>query len=155
MPAWVLQLADLSAAIATAAALVLAYITYKGSTSAQVFMEYTRRYGEVLASFPDGELAARAAFDHHPPPPSPALTTAVLRYLNLCSEEFYMHQRGMLADRVWHIWEGEIRRKLATPLLVREWSALEDEFVTFPEFRAFVAEAQRQASRGSPPRPTP
>lgn len=149
MPTWVLDLASVGAAVATAAALVLAYITYKGSTSAQVFMEYTRRYGEVLAAFPDGELAARAAFDETPPPPSPALTTAVLRYLNLCSEEFYMHQHGMLAPRVWRIWEGEIRRKLATPLLVREWAALQEEFVTFPEFRAFVEAAQQPSTKRS------
>ena len=52
--------------------------------------------------------------------PSEELTLCVLKYLNLCSEEFYLDKSKYLADQVWKIWEGKIKRTLATPLFIRE-----------------------------------
>lgn len=90
---------------------------------------------------PASECAKSIAFEQNPPPRLPALSHAVLGYLNLCSEEHYMHTNGMLSKRVWKLWETEIKRKLSTPLVAREWPELRCEFDSFRAFQDFVENA--------------
>jgi hypothetical protein len=55
----------------------------------QILMKYTERHERILDQFPLEALAAR--FDTKVlPPESPELTMSVLKYLNLCSEEYYL-----------------------------------------------------------------
>jgi hypothetical protein len=70
---------------------------------------------------------------------------AVLRYLNLCSEEFYLCRCGYLAREVWDIWEAELDRTLWSPIVRREWPELKREFAAYPEFAAYVDERQGEA----------
>ena len=72
------------------------------------------------------------------------MTEAVLEYLNLSSEEFYLWKRGYLSSEIWQIWESELIRTLRSPMLGREWAKLRPEFQSYPEFSMFV-EAQRNA----------
>ena len=106
--------------------------------NSQVFLEYTRRFEQIMQSFPESHWRSRLNLDAEPPEVNSALSLSVLRYLNLCSEEFYLYKRGYLARDVWTIWERELQRTLGTPLLRREWGILEGEFESYPEFRAFV-----------------
>jgi hypothetical protein len=144
MPQLVIDLTTLVASIATAATLVLAYVAYRGSTNAQVFIEYTRRYGEVMKELDAAGGRSESAFTTQSPPESREITLAVLHYLNLCSEEFYMRRNGMLSRRVWNIWEGEINRNLGSALLLREWPKLRSEYPTFVEFRDLVDGLQKE-----------
>jgi hypothetical protein len=52
-------------------------------------------------------------------------------------------QSKYIDDAVWKIWQYEIQRTLACPLTLREWSKIQDEFTSYPEFLAFVKEAQK------------
>jgi hypothetical protein len=51
-----------------------------------------------------------------------------VRYLNLCSEEYYLYKQKWLHKKLWGIWEKELIRTLRSPLFVREWKKLADEF---------------------------
>lgn len=112
--------------------------TYRRQANAQVFLEYTGRYQRTMESFPSSARRARFDLEAPPPPPSEDLTLAVLRYLNLCSEEFYLCTRGYLSKDVWAIWEAELRRTLRSPLVRREWQSLRGEFESYPEFVQYV-----------------
>jgi hypothetical protein len=138
----------LVASIVTAVAMLK---TYKGQMNAQVFVDLNARYDEVLQSFPQSAWDARFNLDGVLPDASPELTIAVLRYLNLSSEEFYLYKRGILRRDVWSIWEGEMVRMLGSPLLRREWSTLASEFVSYPEFAAYVEQVQRTAPNENKP----
>jgi hypothetical protein len=105
-------------------------------------MEYTRRYEEIMGDLPSHARTARTNSGTVVPPSSDELTYQMLRYLNLCSEEFYLRKRGYLAAEIWGIWEGELRRTLATPLLRREWTTLRQEFASYPEFQRYVDAVQ-------------
>jgi hypothetical protein len=70
------------------------------------------------------------------------LSLSALKYLNLCSEEFYLQKKGYLAQDIWNIWETEIKRTLGTPLFVGEWTKLKCEFKSYPEFQSFGEQAQ-------------
>jgi hypothetical protein len=95
-----------------------------------------------MDSFPPGCRGTRLDSEGEPPESCEELTLAVLRYLNLCSEEFYLCRQGYLAKDVWDIWEAELKRTLASPLLRREWKQIKYEFSAYPEFSSFVDLAQ-------------
>jgi hypothetical protein len=116
--------------------------SYKNQMNAQVFLQYTERYEDIMKSFPKSAWSARFNSKEALPKESEELTLSVLRYLNLCSEEFYLFKQKYLSKKVWNIWADELARTLRTPLLRREWQKLADEFDAYPEFQSFVKAKQ-------------
>ena len=106
--------------------------------NAQMFLEYTKRYEQILSGFPDDARRTRMDSDGNLPNENEELTLAVLRYFNLCSEEFYLYKNGYLSRKVWDIWEAELKRTLRSPLFSREWGTLRDEFQTYRAFQDYV-----------------
>jgi hypothetical protein len=136
--------------IITVASLLIAVITfiwgvksYRDQMNAQLFLEFTKRFEEVMQSFPKNIWPSRLNIGGKPPPKSKVLSLSVLRYLNLCSEEYYLCQKGWLYKETWEIWEQELIRTLQTPLFVREWKALAGEFESYPEFKLYVDKIQK------------
>jgi hypothetical protein len=103
----------------------------------QILMQYTQRYEHILGEFPKDALLVR--FDSQTlPPQSAELTLCLLKYLNLCSEEYYLWQHKYLARTVWAVWEGDLKKMIASPLLQREWQSLEKEYESHPDFLTYV-----------------
>jgi hypothetical protein len=126
----------LSALIALIA-LGVAASTFRRGAELQAFLVLTERYERIMAELPH---EARTATEWDPElDPGDMIR---LRYLNLCSEEFYLHKRGLLSRRVWQVWEGEIRVTLSTPPYVDAWHRLRDQFQSYPAFIRFVDLAQ-------------
>ena len=116
---------------------------YRKQMNAQILLKYTERYERILDQFPPDALEAR--FDARDlPPPSPQLRLCVLKYLNLCSEEYYLKSHGYLSESIWRIWEADLKRIIASPLLRREWSALRTEFLAHRKFLEYVEDVQAQ-----------
>jgi hypothetical protein len=128
----------------TAASIVLGVVLYRRQCNVQVFLEYTKRYADIMNMFPSEGRKARLDLFGEPPPESDELSLSVLRYLNLCSEEFYLCKKKYLSCHVWKIWEAELKRTLSSTLVVREWTRLREEFQAYPEFLEYVETAQRQ-----------
>ncbi len=104
-----LQTATLVTVIVGFLSLISTINNYRRQATMQVLMKYTERYERILDQFPQDALEAR--FDAKVlPPQSPQLTLCVLKYLNLCSEEYYLRKHGYLAESVWRIWEGDLKR---------------------------------------------
>jgi hypothetical protein len=116
--------------------------SYKNQMNVQVFLQYTERYEEIMKSFPKNAWSARLNSDLALPEPTEELSLCVLRYLNICSEEYYLYREKYLSKKVWDIWKDELVRTLRTPLFLREWKKLVDEFDAYPEFQSFVKSAQ-------------
>jgi len=76
---------------------------------------------------------------------------AVLRYLNLCSEEFYLKKQGYFSEYgIGGIWEEVLQDNLSTPLFVREWENLRVEFKFDKEFTDYVDSVQRKVIESLP-----
>ena len=116
--------------------------SYQNQMNAQLFLEFTRRFEEVMQSFPKNAWAARVNSEESLPEESEELSLSVLRYLNLCGEEYYLYRKGWLDRRMWALWKDELNRTMRTPLFVREWKKLSKEFDTHPEFKKYVESAQ-------------
>jgi hypothetical protein len=109
----------------------------------QILMQYTARYEHILGEFPKDALLVR--FDSQVlPPKSAELTLCLLKYLNLCSEEYYLLQHKYLAKTVWALWEKDLKKMIASPLLQREWPVLKKEFESHLEFLVYVEDIQTQ-----------
>jgi hypothetical protein len=117
--------------------------------NAQIFMKYAERYERILDQFPPEALAARLDTCALPAK-STQLTICVLKYLNLCSEEYYLTENGYLPKSLWCTWEDDLKRIIASPLVRREWSSLRPEFLSHPDFVQFVESIQLGAEISSP-----
>ena len=138
-----LQTATLVTVIVGFLGLISTISNYRRQATMQVLMKYTERYERILDQFPQDALEAR--FDAKVlPPQSPQLTLCVLKYLNLCSEEFYLRKHGYLAESVWRIWEGDLKRIIGSPLWQREWLSLRIEFASHPDFLEYVQRIQEE-----------
>jgi hypothetical protein len=129
--------------LVAAAALLWGVKSYRDQMNAQLFLEFTKRFEEVMQSFPKNTWPSRLNIEGKPPPKSKALSLSALRYLNLCSEEYYLRQKDWLYKETWEIWERELIRTLQTPLFRREWKTLSNEFESYPEFKEYVDNAQK------------
>ena len=126
-------------------ALIWGIVSYKNQMNAQLFLEFTKRFEEVMQSFPKNTWPSRLNIEGKPPPKSKALSLSALRYLNLCSEEYYLYKKHWLHKEIWKIWENELIRTLQTPLFIREWKTLAGEFESYPEFKEYVDKIQNAA----------
>jgi hypothetical protein len=136
--------ATLILAAFTGAGIVVAIRVYRRQCNVQVFLEYTKRYTEIMNMFPVEGRKARLHSFGEAPRESEELSLAVLRYLNLCSEEFHLCKKKYLSRDVWKIWEAELKQALASTLVRREWTKLRKEFESYPEFVKYVDKAQAE-----------
>ena len=105
------------------------------------FTHYTKRYDDIMGEFPGQDYTLRFDLEHQIPSNN-EVRLAVLKYLNMTSEEFYLWRDKYLDDKVWQIWLPEIERTLQSPLFQREWQKLKEEFKTYGEFSEFVEQVQ-------------
>lgn len=137
------SIAQLVGLASVAFSIWLSLKNYRRQKTVEMVMKYAERYEKIMDAFPPEAFRLRFNLEAELPPRSDKLTLAVLKYLNLCSEEYYLHKRGYLAKDVWRIWEEELMRTLRSQLFRREWEVLKDEFNSDPAFTRFVDEIQR------------
>ena len=123
----------ISVAVA-AGGLVMGVRIYRRQMNAQLMLEYTRKYEEIMETFPAEAREARLDLNGTLPDQSEGVTITILRYLNMSSEEYYLYTKGYLSKSIWDIWKDELDRTLCSPLIRREWIKLAKEFESYPEF---------------------
>jgi len=138
-----LQSATLASVIVGFISLIITVRNFHRQMHAEIFAKYTERYERILEQFPPDALASR--FDARVlPPQSPQLRLCVLKYLNLCSEEYYLMSERYLAKSVWRIWEADLKKIIGSPLVQREWPSLRAEFQAHQQFLGYVERAQAE-----------
>ncbi|MEI8191551.1 MAG: hypothetical protein WCI75_17695 [candidate division NC10 bacterium] len=126
----------------------------------QTFAEYTRRYAEIVDALPSDAIRPGAAYDYASLPPSErdALLRGMRRYLNLCSEEFFLNSRGKIDATTWEIWLAGMRSTARLPGFRVAWPLLHSEYDYYPTFQEFMDRLGPEAGptgapRGAPPKP--
>jgi len=128
---------SLLSAMLTVATIVLGIWVYWRQINAQLFLEFTRRYDEVMA--PMRRAGAGVDLSTVGSLPGDEYDLVLLRYLNLCSEEFYLYTNNYMAKRVWMIWKADIERTLKSANVRSRWTAgMYKEFESFPAFSDWV-----------------
>ena len=134
---------------ATVATVVLAsaglLITLRGIRDQlwlQTFAEYTRRYAEIVRELPSESRRPGSGFslDALGPDERGRILNAARGYLNLASEEFFLHGRGRIDNETWGIWKTGIAETVRLPWLQLAWQELEPEYTHFEDYCGFMRE---------------
>jgi superfamily I DNA and/or RNA helicase len=72
----------------------------------QNFIEYTKRYQDIILNFPESINEPTFMLDNL----SEEVKTKTIRYMrayfDLCYEEFVLHEKKFIDDKFWEIWKG-------------------------------------------------
>src|SRR3954451_5517742 len=110
-----LQFGGLISVIVGLASLLNGIMSIRRQMTLQIIMKYTERYEQIMSKFPESSLSFRVNACNLPQQ-DPSLTVSVLKYLNLCSEEYYLRNKRYFAKNVRKLWELDMTRMVASPL---------------------------------------
>jgi hypothetical protein len=131
-------------ALAAVIGLVLVYLQLRGlndQAKLQTYGEYTRRYAEIAARFPEDvnspgfELAGRADYD--------IVMRAMRAYFDLCFEEWDLHSKGLVDRRFWDTWKDGIETAMSKAAFRQAWPIVQMDTVFGEDFVAFLEAAMR------------
>lgn len=82
----------------------------------QFFAEYTKRYQDLILQMPDNLNTTSIHCKD--------VNTYMRLYFDLCSEEFYLHSKGVIDDKVWWLWTEGIRTSMNNTKYKTAWKLL-------------------------------
>jgi hypothetical protein len=107
-----------------------------------VFLEYTRRFEEIAAELPTELRDTPTEFDRSYQNKKDGLSDhvqhAIVRYVNLCSEEFFLHGEGLITEPVWELWRSYMEAVLGTALFTDAWGRIRRRYDAQKPFQSFV-----------------
>lgn len=131
----IVDVASIAAAIVVICSFIFSAYKFNKSLNAQVFTNYTKRYDQIMEQLPDNfRVNSETGIDNI----SEEDRKNMVRYLNLCSEEYFLKENGYLDEEIWETWEGEFKRYLNNTPLGDEWKNIREEFDAYSDFQEFV-----------------
>jgi hypothetical protein len=153
----VIAITGVGTLIVSAVAILLSLRGVRNQLWLHTFSEYTRRYAEVVVELPPAARNPRVEFDlmKLDAGERERLLNVVRSYLNLCSEEHYLHDKHRIDHQTWGIWTTGMEDMFRLGWFRQAWDELKDEYRLYPEFREFFgnrvpASAEALASARSP-----
>jgi hypothetical protein len=124
----VIQLAQLCTVLIGSLGVAVSLRSHRRQMHAQMYIEFSKRFHNVLRTFP-AQIWAEAAGGHAPlPPRHPELTRSCLQCFHIIADLYRLHKGGYITAELWRPWQSGIRRAMQRPLLRREWLELECNF---------------------------
>src|SRR6202166_3840942 len=106
--------------------------------NAQMFIEFSGRFQELLRLFPTEAWLA----DRHPsqtlPPSSQVLTDCTLYTIQFIADVYYLHKGGYISKQLWMLWEREIKNTMTGRVFQREWEGVSVEFAHSQDFVDYI-----------------
>jgi hypothetical protein len=134
---WV-QLGQLGTLAIGSVGIGVALSNQRRQLNAQMYIEYSGRFQELLRLFPTEAWLANRNPSRPVPPSSPELTDCTLYCIQFVADIYQLHKAGYISDKIWILWEIEIQRTLAGPIFRREWADVAAEFDHNQEFLQYV-----------------
>ena len=106
--------------------------------NAQMYVEFSGRFQQLLRSFPTEALLANADPSHPMPAPSREVTEYTLYAFQFASDIYYLHQCGYLSANLWKLWDRAIKKTLSGRVFRREWETLSADFIYSPHFVEYI-----------------
>lgn len=136
----IVALAQVAAVLLAAFAIIVTLRGVRDQLWVIVFTEYTKRYAETVSDLPSEARRPDGRFDLNQlsGPDRDRAYNAMRGYLNLCSEEFYLHKRGRIDDETWEIWTLGIKDTMRPPWCRKTWEEIRGEYVYLKGFNEFM-----------------
>jgi hypothetical protein len=117
----------------------VALLNQRRQLNAQMFIEFSARFQELLRLFPTEAWLANVNPSRPMPPRSRDLTDCSLYCIQLIADVYHLNQAGYITKRLWMLWEREIKHTLSGPVFQREWEDLSAEFANNPDFFRYIS----------------
>lgn len=145
--------------LVTAVALLVTLKGVRDQLWLQTFSEWTRRYLEYVHELPAAARNPDGTFtlDTVDGQARERLLNAVRAYLNLCSEEHYLHSRGKIDHKTWQIWVRGMEDAFEAAWFRAVWQELRHEYRHYGDFCSFFdgCSTTAMAAASSGPRDVP
>ena len=106
----------------------------------QFFAEYTKRYQDLMLKMP-ADLDTSSVFNID-------VDIYMRLYFDLCSEEYYLHAKGVIDDVVWGLWTEGIQMALKKNNYRIAWELLGENY-NDTSFRSYMSNLIRKNERYS------
>ncbi len=116
----------------------VALINQRRQLNAQMFIEFSGRFQNILRLFPTEAWLANRNPSQPMPAPSQELTDCTLYCVQFISDAYHLHKGAYISKTIWRLWEREIQRTLSGPVFQREWAGVATEFAHDREFLHYI-----------------
>jgi len=116
----------------------------------QNFSEYTKRYQEIVLRFPEDINSPRFSL-HHGRKDRSEVMRLMRSYYDLCFEEWYLRDKGLIEDDFWDVWYDGIKTAVSKSAFQQAWQVMKADTNYGPKFSKFIEELL--PSNGSSPLP--
>lgn len=110
---------------------LLAINLAKEHTQFQFFAEYTKRYQELMIRLYKGKSSSEEKEIFYQ------------LYFDLCSEEFYLNEKGAIPKDVWQLWKEGIKTAMKNKSLQTAWKGRNGVYYSNKGFVHFMNDMQR------------
>jgi hypothetical protein len=117
----------------------VALLNQRRQLNAQMFIEFSSRFQELLRLFPTDAWLANLNPSRPLPPQSQDVRDCTLYCLQLIADVYHLHRAGYISKRLWLLWEREINHALTGPVFRREWDSISAEFANNPDFFRYIS----------------
>jgi hypothetical protein len=134
----VVQLGQVGTLILGSLGVWVAMFNQRRQLNAQMFIEVSGRFQELLRLFPTEAWLANRNPSQPLPPSSHEITDCTLYCFQLVADVYQVHQGGYISKKLWNAWEREIKHILEGRIFRREWESLAVEFSHNAEFLDYI-----------------
>jgi hypothetical protein len=149
---WI-TVASLAAVVVSALAIVAGLKSVRDQLRVTIFLEYTKRYSKVMQHMPfeAREPGGRYRLASQPKDERHRILSVFREYLNMCSEEKWLHDHRRIDHAIWSIWERGMRDTASFPSFGDAWEVLYPEYDAYKDFQNFVNKLLLNASSKDEP----
>jgi hypothetical protein len=145
----IIAITGIATLVATA---VVIYVTLKGVRDElwlQTFAEYTGRYRDYAREIPPFARDPHSTFTlaDLAEGERARILNAARMYVNLCSEEHYLHSRQKIDEETWAIWTQGMRDTFEAAWFREAWASIQHEYRLYPAFCEFFEDCLGDRSR--------
>lgn len=126
------------AALVAIAALIIESRWTRKQVKLQNFIEYTKRYQEIVLNFPENVNEHSFTFDALPYDEKSKTMRYMRAYFDLCFEEFTLHEKGFIDDDLWTIWKGGMETAYSKTAFRQAWATIRNDTQFGANFQRFV-----------------
>lgn len=108
--------------------LIITTNNFKNQMKLNFFADYTKRYQEIMLHLPEDIDINYNGFSELPNDVKRYLRA----YIDLCSEEYYLHQHKKIEQKIWVNWEQGIKAAFKIKVFKDAWECFDKE--SYPDF---------------------
>jgi hypothetical protein len=104
----------------------------------QNFIEYTKRYQNIILNFPETVNESTFMLDNLSEDVKVKTMRYMRAYFDLCYEEFVLHEKKFIDDEFWEIWKDGMKAAFGKPAFKEAWQKISKDTSFGNQFVDFV-----------------